>query len=137
MAIRTLMSQLQTVAPVRQQLEDQITELATRLPSHVMTLPGANALRAMSLFGETDPVQTFRSADELVAFAGLDLTVYQTGQYDASNPVDHGLPDHPSRKRAAHLLPSQTSCRPAPLGRGNRRSLQAVPHQLADPDGPT
>jgi transposase len=50
---------------------------------YLSTLPGANAVRAASLFGETDPIHTFRTPDQLVAFAGLDPGVYQTGQYEA------------------------------------------------------
>ena len=44
---------------------------------------GADPLKAVSLFGETDPIGTFRTPEQLVAFAGLDPTVFQTGQYDA------------------------------------------------------
>ena len=57
--------------------------LAAKLPAHVLTLPGIAPIRAVSLYGETDPITTFKGPEQLVAFAGLDLTLFQTGQYEA------------------------------------------------------
>jgi transposase len=82
-AIGTLLQQLDITQPVRKELELKIAELASRLPPCILTLPGVNVIRAVSLFGETDPIKTFKSPEQLVAFAGLDVTVYQTGQYES------------------------------------------------------
>jgi len=82
-AIGTLLDQLDALRPVEQALRDQIERLAEELPAYVLTLPGIDKIRAVSLFGETDPVESFRSADQLVAFAGLDIAVFQTGNYEA------------------------------------------------------
>jgi transposase len=82
-AIRCLLSQLEALQPIRKQLETQITALAERLPACLLTLPGADPLRIVSLFGETDPIETFQTADQLVAFAGLDVAVCQSGDYQA------------------------------------------------------
>ena len=46
-------------------------------------MPGVSRISAVSLFGETDPIAAFDSGSQLVAFAGLDTTVFQTGQYEA------------------------------------------------------
>lgn len=82
-AIRLLLTQLDSHAALREQLELQIAPLADRVPAYLLTLPGADALSAVSLFGETDPIQTFRSPEQLVAFAGLDLVVCESGEYQA------------------------------------------------------
>jgi transposase len=81
--IRTLLSCLEALGPIRKQLEEQIEQLAGQLPPYILTLPGIDPIKAVSLFGETDPITAFRGADQLVAFAGLDLGAWQTGQYDA------------------------------------------------------
>lgn len=81
--IRCLLSQLEALQPIRKHLEAEIAALAERLPAYLLTLPGADPLRIVSLFGETDPIETFQSPAQLVAFAGLDLTVFQTGEYQA------------------------------------------------------
>lgn len=82
-SIRSLLTQLDALRPIRRQLDDEITVLANRIPACIHTLPGADARSAVSLFGETDPIETFTTPSQLVAFAGLDLTVFQTGQYSA------------------------------------------------------
>ena len=82
--IHTLLDQLEATMPVREQLEERIDELCSRLPGYLLTLPGSNPVRAVSLFGETDPISTFKNPEQLVAFAGLDVAVYQTGQFEAS-----------------------------------------------------
>jgi transposase len=83
-SIRTLLSCLEALAPIRKDLEAQIQQLARKLPPYILTLPGIDAIKAVSLFGETDPIASFRTADQLVAFAGLDLGSWQTGQYKAA-----------------------------------------------------
>ena len=82
-SIRSLLTQIEALTPIRKRLEADIEALANRLPGYIFTLPGANRLSAVSLFGETDPIETFSSGAQLVAFAGLDTTVFQTGQYEA------------------------------------------------------
>jgi transposase len=82
-AIRTLLEQLNATKPVRTHLQEQIVALSSRLPSYVLSLPGLNEIRAASLFGETDPISVFQDPQQLVAFAGLDPKVRQSGQYQA------------------------------------------------------
>jgi transposase len=81
--IRMLLSCLEALRPIRKDLEAQIQQVAQKLPPYILTLPGADVIKATSLFGETDPITSFRTADQLVAFAGLDLGAWQTGQYKA------------------------------------------------------
>jgi transposase len=81
--IRLLLAQLDALKPIREQLEGEIETLATQLPDYLMTLPGASPLSIVSLFGETDPIQSFGSPSKLIAFAGLDLVVSESGEYQA------------------------------------------------------
>ena len=81
--IRFLLNQIEVLRPIREQLEAEIAALADRLPGYILTLPGADALKAVSLFGETDPVAMFTAPSQLVAFAGLDLVVSESGEYKA------------------------------------------------------
>lgn len=83
--IRTLLSQMEATKPVHEQLKQEIVQLSQRLPIYLFSLPGIDPIRAVSLFGETDPITDFKRPSQLVAFAGLDLTVFQTGQYEASH----------------------------------------------------
>lgn len=65
MGISCLLDQFEALESIRQQLEENIA----------------------SLYGEIDPIGTFKEPSQPVAFAGLDATVFQTGQYD--NPRRH------------------------------------------------
>jgi transposase len=80
LGIRSLLAQIDALTPIRQQLDADIERLAERLSEHVFTLPGISRFLAVSLWGETDPITAFRSSAQLVAFAGLDTNVFQTGQ---------------------------------------------------------
>ncbi len=82
-AIRSLLVQLKSLVAVRDSLDDEITAMADRIPSHIRTLPGATPCCAVSLFSETDPITTFSTPQKLVAFAGFDPVVFQTGTYNA------------------------------------------------------
>jgi len=80
-SIHTLLACLEAFRPIRKDLEAQIQQQAQKLPPYLLTLPGIDTIKAASLFGETDPITSFPTADQLVAFAGLDLGAWQTGQY--------------------------------------------------------
>lgn len=82
-AIRLLLAQLDALKPIREQLKGEIETLAQRLPDYLATLPGASPISIVSLFGETDPIEAFASPSQLIAFAGLDLVVSQSGEYQA------------------------------------------------------
>ena len=82
-SVRILLDQLDAMARVQERLRSEIETLAAQLPGYLLTLPGVDPIRAVSLFGETDPISTFKGPEQLVAFAGLDLTRFQTGQYEA------------------------------------------------------
>ncbi len=83
LVIPNLISQIEAWIPIRKALDLQIKNLAEQVPSHILTLPGAAPFSAVSLYGETDPIHAFDGPARLVAYAGLDMPVYQTGQYQA------------------------------------------------------
>jgi transposase len=96
LSIRLLLAQLAALEPIREQLENEIKTLAGRLPDYLMSLPGASPISIVSLFGETDPIEAFPSPSQLIAFAGLDLVVSQSGEYQASRR-------HISKRGSPHL----------------------------------
>lgn len=95
-AIRTLLAQMEALAPIRAQLENEIEKLAEQLPAYLMTLPGASSPAIVSLCGEIDAIEAFASPAQLIAFAGLDLVVSKSGQYEAPRR-------HISKRGSPHL----------------------------------
>lgn len=83
LAVRTLLAALDAAKPVRLELQRQIVALSARLPRYLFTLPGVDELRAVALWGEAGSIRALASPEQFVAFAGLDLAVFQSGQYQA------------------------------------------------------
>jgi transposase len=81
--IKFLLEQIVALEPISKKLDGEIEKLAAKLPEYLFTLPGATELTIVSLYGEVDPIETFKRPSQLVAFAGLDPKVFQSGQYDA------------------------------------------------------
>jgi transposase len=80
--IRLLLDQLEASKKIKADLEEEIKTKAASLPDWLLTLPGITPSTAVSLFGELDPIRHFKSPEQLVAFAGLDTNVFQTGTYE-------------------------------------------------------
>lgn len=81
--IKFLLEQIEALAPVRKKMDTEIAKLAAKVPEYLFTLPGATELTIVSLYGEINPIEVFKKPSQLVAFAGLDPKVFQSGQYDA------------------------------------------------------
>lgn len=81
--IKFLLEQIDALEPVRKKMDAEVSKLAAEVPEYLFTLPGATELTIVSLYGEISPIEAFEKPSQLVAFAGLDPKVFQSGQYDA------------------------------------------------------
>jgi transposase len=129
-AITTLLLQLDADKPVRQRLRDKIEALAATIPACLLTLPGVSPVSAVSLFAETDPISTFTNPDQLVAFAGLDPAVFQSGEYDA--PRRHvSKRGSPHLRRTLWLMALGATLHPGPLRDYYKRRRAAGLHHTS------
>lgn len=62
-------------------LEKEITRLITEHFSYILTIPGVGPITAGLIVGEIGDINRFNSPNALVAFAGLDPTVYESGEF--------------------------------------------------------
>jgi transposase len=53
--------------------------------SYIMTIPGVRYTTGSAIISEIGDITSFKSADSLVAYAGLDPSVYESGDYSANN----------------------------------------------------
>ena len=51
--------------------------------SVIMTIPGIGYINGGMILGEIGDIHRFKSPNQLLAFAGLDPTVYQSGNFQA------------------------------------------------------
>ena len=75
-------------------LSDELTSMLTRMDDLAKQLKEYEVVKAMPCVGETlrplliaeiGDITRFHSADSLIAYAGIDVPPYQSGQYDAKN----------------------------------------------------
>ena len=74
--IELLDSQLNSV-------EAEMTEIMKFNDSVIMTIPGIGYINGGMILGEIGDIHRFQSPSKLLAFAGLDPSVYQSGNYSA------------------------------------------------------
>lgn len=75
--IRTIENQIDQI---NQLLEHHITESKTTL----LTIPGVGIQTGAIILAEIGDINRFKSDDALLAYAGLDPSVYQSGNYEGS-----------------------------------------------------
>jgi len=128
--IRLLLEQIEMFGPVREKLDAEIRRLATQLPQYLFTLPGASDLTIVSLYGEIGPIEVFAKPSQLVAFAGLDPKVFQTGQYDAPRR-QVSKRGSPYLRKTIWMMAHQAVCREGDLRDFWRRKRRQNKHHLA------
>jgi len=79
-----LLQQLALLDAQRQQLEVEIAALMNQLPQYITSIPGIGPVTGAIILAEIGDVQRFAAPEKLVAYAGIDPTVYQSGQFTAS-----------------------------------------------------
>lgn len=74
----------------------QIKRYVDEICPNILTIPGVGYVTAGLILGEIGDISRFRSADALVSFSGMDLTVYESGKYKAAHMS-------PSKKGSVYL----------------------------------
>ena len=64
-------------------IEDEMTEIMKFDDSVIMTIPGIGYINGGMILGEIGDIHRFSSPGKLLAFAGLDPSVYQSGNFQA------------------------------------------------------
>jgi transposase len=66
------------------QVESEMTNIMLGIDSMIMTIPGIGYINGGMIIGEIGDIHRFPKPKQLLAFAGLDPTVYQSGNFNAS-----------------------------------------------------
>ncbi|MBR0600653.1 IS110 family transposase [Sinanaerobacter chloroacetimidivorans] len=67
------------------QIEAKINPIVDELHSPIMTIPGISYRMAAIIIAETENFSNFNSAEKVLAFAGLEPSVYQSGQLTSTH----------------------------------------------------
>lgn len=76
-------SQIELLDSQLQSVESEMTEIMKFHDSVIMTIPGIGYINGGMILGEIGDIHRFKSPKQLLAFAGLDPTVYQSGNFQA------------------------------------------------------
>jgi transposase len=81
--VRCLLEQLEMLEKQRQQVDQALEALMAELPQYLTTIPGIGPVTGASILAEIGDLGRFASLEGLVAYAGIDATVCQSGQFEA------------------------------------------------------
>lgn len=82
--IRCLLAQIELLLDQRAQVDEMLATLMAQFPQHITSIPGIGLPTGAAILAEIRDVHRFESVEKLVAYAGIDPSVYQTGQFQAS-----------------------------------------------------
>ena len=66
-----------------EQIESEMEDIVRSLDSIIMTIPGIGYVNGGMILGEIGDVTRFSNPSKLLAFAGLDPAIYQSGNFEA------------------------------------------------------
>lgn len=79
--IRQLIEQLEFLEGHIEALEEQISALLRKTNTYITTIPGIGDTLGAIILGEIGDIHRFSAPNKLVAFAGLDVRVVQSGEF--------------------------------------------------------
>jgi transposase len=82
--MRCLLEQIDLLETQRHRLDQAIADLMAQLPQHITSIPGIGAVTGAAMLAEIGDIHRFPLPEKLVAYAGIDTAVYQTGRFQAT-----------------------------------------------------
>lgn len=83
--LKLLIQQICFIEKQVSDVEKQISVLLQKINSPITTIPGIADTIAATILGEIGDIQRFSNASKLVAYAGLDAEVSQSGEYESTS----------------------------------------------------
>ena len=77
-----LLAQLALIEEQQKEVEQAVEELMQQIPQHITSIPGVGSVTGAAILAEIGDVTRFESPEKLVAYAGIDATVHQSGQFE-------------------------------------------------------
>lgn len=82
--MQCLLAQLDLLDSQRSMLDEQIASCLQLMEQHITSIPGIGEVIGAVILAEIGDIHRFESPAQLVAFAGIDPSVYQSGSFQAS-----------------------------------------------------
>ncbi len=85
--LRSMIEQLNFLETQIKQTEDEIGQLMASIQSVIETIPGIGPITGATILGEIGDIHKFSNPKKLVAYAGIDASVSQSGQFEGTHNV--------------------------------------------------
>ena len=85
--LKLLIEQIKFIEGQIQDCETKIKELMKKINSPITTIPGIGIVLGAVILSEFGDINRFDKPSQLVAYAGIDATVSQSGEYEGSHNV--------------------------------------------------
>ena len=82
--MRCLLAQIDLLEEQEKNVVQALEALMQTIPQHITTIPGIGLATGAAILAEIGDVHRFENEDKLVAFAGIDASVSQSGQFNAT-----------------------------------------------------
>jgi transposase len=79
--LRLLMEQIEFIEAHVDQIDLKVSELMENIQTYITTIPGIGDVLGASILAEIGDISRFSNPKKLVAYAGLDSTVHESGQF--------------------------------------------------------
>jgi len=79
--IKTLISEIEMYQGQIKAIEKMMMQQMDQIDSKIMTIPGIGNVLGATILSEIGDINNFSSAKKVVAFAGLDPIIYQSGNF--------------------------------------------------------
>jgi transposase len=83
--LRMLIEQIKYIESQVKDTEAEIKRIMDLLDSPIQTIPGIGPVLGAVILGEIGDIACFENPKQLVAFAGIDATVQQSGEFEGQN----------------------------------------------------
>ena len=85
--LRSMIEQLKFIENQVKETEKEIKRIMSDLDSVILIIPGIGPINGATILGEIGDIHQFSNPKKLVAYAGIDASVSQSGQYEATHNV--------------------------------------------------
>lgn len=85
--LRSMLEQLMFLEKQVGAVDQQVKQRMEQLDSVILTVPGIGDVNGATILGEIGDINRFSTPKKLVAYAGLDASVTQSGEFEASHNV--------------------------------------------------
>ena len=89
-----MLAQIDLLEQQQAEVDRVLEQLMAQIPQHITSITGIGPVTGASILAEIGDVRRFDASDKLVAYAGIDATVFQTGQFkgDQAHMSKRGSP---------------------------------------------